>query len=358
MRNSQQLLVLASAVSAAALNAHRHAHHQAHIKRDVIFAHTAYTTVTVKATVTVFDDEVPSASPGVFAVPDDHKEKYAPAAVTAEAVPSFPVAPPPPAEVTAPVQVAVPTVAPQAPAFPVGVITPGGGGKRGLAYNQGSLVKAFDGGKPTWTYNWGQVADGAAGSDHEYVPMMWGPPHINGWSSNAEKAIANGAKNFLSFNECDHPGQCNLGAGEAAALHQQVMNPYAGRVRISTPAITNSQDPHQGIGWLSSFLGACGGQCAYDFCAVHWYDVPDSQKFLDHLEAANKVCGKPIWVTEFAPINSDDATVDDFLGKVMTAMDTDPRYSFVERYAFFMLADGMLTRNSQLSTYGKTYAFA
>jgi len=355
MRNTPQLLVLASAVSATALNAHRHAHHQAHIKRDVIFAHTAYTTVTVKATVTVYDDDVPSASPGIFAVPDDRKEKYAPAAATVSAAPTV-AAPPPPPEVTPLAQVLVPTSIPEVPA--AGIVAPGGPGKRGLAYNQGNLVKSFSGGKPTWTYNWAQVADGGAGSDHEFVPMMWGPPHLNGWEGNAEKAIANGAKNFLSFNECDHPSQCNMGAGAAASLHQQVMNPYGGRVRISTPAITNSQDPNQGIGWLRQFLGACGGQCVYDFCAVHWYDVPDPQLFLDHLEAAAKVCGKPIWVTEFAPINSDDATTDDFLGKVMKSMDTDPKYSFVERYAFFMLADGMLTRGNQLSTYGKTYAFA
>jgi len=356
MRNSQQLLVLASAMGAAALNAHRHAHH-AHIKRDVVFAHTAYTTVTVQATVTVYDDEIPAASPGVFA-PQDHKENYLPVAVT----PVVPVAPPPsqaaappPAEVT-PQAIALPTSVDVAP-----VDVPAGGsdvGKRGLAYNQGNLVKVFNGGKPTWTYNWGQVADGGAGSDHEFVPMMWGPPHLDGWAGNAEKAIANGAKNFLSFNECDHPSQANMGPGAAASLHQQVMNPYSGRVRISTPAITNSQDPNQGIGWLRQFLGACGGQCAYDFCAIHWYDVPDSQKFLDHLEDAHKVCGKPIWVTEFAPINSDDATINTFLGKVMTAMDTDSRYIFVERYAFFMLADGMLTRGNQLSTYGKTYAFS
>ena len=91
--------------------------------------------------------------------------------------------------------------------------------------------------------------------------------------------------------------------------------------------------------------------------AVHWYSPPDVKGFLDHMKAAHAACGKPIWINEFAPIGVDDAGVDDFLGKVMLEMDTNPEYNFIERYAYFMVADGILTQGNGLSRYGKTYAF-
>jgi hypothetical protein len=390
MLNSKQILVLVSAFLAEtqALNAHRHAHQQAHalMKKDTVFRHTAYTTVTAMVTVTEYEGDSPSTK-------EDYSEKYAPAssapAANVAVAPTFSAAPPPPPPPPPPAetQVAPPppppaetpsaqaqAVVPDVPAASVGVDlgagvgvsvgTGGAGGgfmgssKRGMAYNNGGLLNLFSGSKCTWSYNWAQTPDGSAPGGTEYVPMMWGPTHESGWEGNAERMIAEGAKNFLSFNECDHDAQCNMRPGDAAREHIRLMNKYQGRVRISTPAITNSGDPNQGIGWLRQFLGACGGQCAYDFCAVHWYSPPNVKDFLDHMKDAHSVCGKPIWITEFAPIGVDDAGIDDFLGKVMTEMDTNPEYSFIERYSYFMVADGILTSGNGLSRYGKTFAFS
>ncbi len=84
-------------------------------------------------------------------------------------------------------------------------------------------------------------------------------------------------RTLLSFNECDNAGQCNMDAASAAQQHINIMNKYSGRVRISTPSITNSGSVGQGVSWLNQFVQACNGQCVYDFCAAHWYNGPEYQ---------------------------------------------------------------------------------
>ena len=234
-----------------------------------------------------------------------------------------------------------------------------GSGARGLAYNSGDLLAPLlgSGTKCTWSYNWGQTADASAPSSLEFVPMLWGPTHSDGWSANAAAAIANGATNLLSFNECDNVGQCNLDPASAATAHIEYMNPFSGQARIGTPAITNSNTAGEGVDWLTAFLSACDGQCAYDFCAAHWYNGPDTNNFLNHLVAVHEACGKPVWITEFAPTGSDEE-ISAFLTTVMTAMDTDATYSFVERYSYFMVATGSLLSSSTTpSAYGSTFAY-
>ncbi|ERT00035.1 uncharacterized protein SPSK_09307 [Sporothrix schenckii 1099-18] len=234
-----------------------------------------------------------------------------------------------------------------------------GRGARGLAYNSGDLLTPLlgSGTKCSWSYNWGQIADASAPESLEFVPMLWAPTHSDGWSDNAAAAIAKGATSLLSFNECDNVGQCNMDPASAASAHIELMNPFSGKARISTPAITNSNIPGEGVDWLKSFVSACNGQCAFDFCAAHWYSPPDTSDFLNHLVAVHEACGKPVWITEFAPTGSDEE-ISAFLATVMKAMDTDPTYSFVERYSYFMAATGSLLSSSTTpSSYGSTFAY-
>lgn len=422
MLNSKQLVALVAALfaqEAIAMNAHRHAHAQFHAKKDVVYVDDVVT-VTDWTTVTVYDDGAPihTTKPKAIFKGGAHTEGYAKAttsskktstkttsssststsksttAPTTTALPTTSTTPKPApttlttsvvrapspkattsttapkvevqAQVdttTAVAAAAAPTTAAQKAATTQASSSSSGSssgaGKRGLAYNAGNLLAPFlgSGSKCTWSYNWGQQADSSAPSSLEFVPMLWGPTHADGWSSNAEAAIANGAKNFLSFNECDNAGQCNLDPASAAAAHKQYMNPYSGRVRIGTPAITNSQNAGEGVSWLTSFLSACGGNCAYDFCAAHWYNGPDTSDFLNHLVDVHNACGKPVWITEFAPTGSDDQ-ISAFLETVMEQLDTNPTYSFVERYSYFMAATGsLLSGTSSLSSYGNTYAY-
>jgi hypothetical protein len=280
----------------------------------------------------------------------------APAETTPVAVPV------PIVSISLPVAIVVPTTTTPAPVQTTAASAPAtGGNKRGLAYNDKNLLSGFLGGnsKVSWKYGWSQSDDGGT-EGIEFVPMLWGlgPNHEPTWKANAEKAIARGSAHFLSFNEPDNAGQANLSPSVAAQKHIELMAPYSGRVRISSPAITNSNIPGEGIDWLKSFLSACSGQCKLDFVPVHWYNQPNADEFLQHLVNVHEVANLPVWVTEFAPFGS-DSQINDFLQTVMKELDTNPKYNFVERYAYFMVnAGSLISSGKSLSTIGKTFAFA
>ncbi|KAI0181372.1 glycoside hydrolase family 128 protein [Hypoxylon sp. FL1284] len=233
-------------------------------------------------------------------------------------------------------------------------------GKRGAAYNDASLVKTLLGlsNKITWAYNWGS-SPGNLDSSVMYYPMLWSPApdHSSDWDSKAEAAISRGSDHFLSFNEPDIAAQANLSPGDAASGHIQYMNKYAGRVKISAPAISSSEDSGKGISWLNSFFDSCNGKCQVDFCAAHWYGPggeDGASQFLDHVTKVHQACdNKPVWVTEFQAISGD---ADAFLSAVTQKLDSD-EYSFVEKYSYFMLTEGSLMASATtLSAIGKIFA--
>lgn len=246
----------------------------------------------------------------------------------------------------------------------------GSSNKRGAAYNSASLVSPLigTGSKVSWAYNWGQTSDGLSevSSSLEFVPMLWGNKEqfFQTWSSNAKAAIASGSKYLLSFNEPDNAGQANMAASQAASYHQQYMNPLSGSASIGAPSITNSNTAGESLDWLSSWIDACGGKCDFDFCPVHWYNTIEAgaEDLLNFVTKAQSTCGegKTIWVTEFAPNvdNPSQEQISEFLTTVQDAFDNNSTYSFVERYSYFYVADGMLVSGSSATTSGNTFAYA
>ncbi|KAI8293176.1 Alkali-sensitive linkage protein 1 [Colletotrichum sp. SAR11_240] len=237
------------------------------------------------------------------------------------------------------------------------------GGKRGLAYNSASLVSNFFSSgnsceQCSWAYNWDSSSNGLSESLN-YVPMLWGPidTHTARWTANADAAIKAGSTHILSFNEPDLPAQANLDAATAATAHVKYMNPYSGKVKIGSPAITNSNIAGQGLDWLKAWVSACDtAGCAYDFCVTHWYSPSDAADTLfSHLQSVHEICGnKPVWLTEFAPLGSDDQ-ISSFVQTNVPKLDA---VSYLDRYSYFMVSDGVLTSGTGLSALGKTYASA
>ncbi|KAI0424908.1 glycosyl hydrolase catalytic core-domain-containing protein [Xylaria sp. FL1042] len=270
-----------------------------------------------------------------------------------------------PTEVTSVVE--TPTVIPTTSAIPTTssaapttTSVSSSGEKRGLAFNDATLVQEFLtlGGQASWAYNWGASASDLP-EGVTYYPMLWSPApdHSNGWDGFATDAISKGADALLSFNEPDIASQANMSPQDAASGHIQWMNPYAGKARISSPAISSSENANQGIDWLKQFFSACNGQCQVDFCAAHWYGpggANGASLFLQHLKDVNTACdGKPVWVTEFA---AESDSIDDFMSTIVEALSTD-EYSFVEKYSYFMASVGELFSSAtELSSYGKIYA--
>ncbi|RDA87328.1 hypothetical protein CP532_2620 [Ophiocordyceps camponoti-leonardi (nom. inval.)] len=372
---------------ALAFNSHRHLHR----RRIGAAKHTRWVTYVTTVTVDA-PQQAPYSEPTPAPAPV-HRQPEAPKAVAAAP------APPPfrnDAEVVAPaaplttLAVALKPVAsllqPVAsylpPLVPPPVKPSGGGGKggkghagsgsgpvfsgkRGLAYNEATLANHFDdqcNGCSVWAYNWGSSPQGLAGNI-SYVPMLWGnkPMFIDHWQSDAQKAVDNGAKAMLSFNEPDNGGQAKMSPEQAAQLHVQHMNPWGGKALIGSPAVTNSGQPGEGLQWLEGFLKACDGQgekCRVDFCVVHWYSQPQyADTLYDHIAKAHKLCGgKPVWLTEFGPVDAAGQQADAaaFLKEVIPKLDA---IDYLHAYAPFMCSAGKLMSSANaMSETGKVYA--
>lgn len=71
----------------------------------------------------------------------------------------------------------------------------------------------------------------------------------------------------MSFNEPDLSSQSNLSPAVAAAGYLTYMQPFAGKAKLGSPAITNGGGS-MGLSWLSSFMTACSG-CQIDFGMIN-----------------------------------------------------------------------------------------
>lgn len=131
------------------------------------------------------------------------------------------------------------------------------------------------------------------------------------------------------------------------------LEPFAGRVKLSTPAITNGPPPDMGIGWMEQFLEECS-DCTFDFAAIHWYSNNDPEGFKKHVSMCHESTGLPIWVTEFAADGEEEEQIS-FLENVLGWLDEQ---DYVERYAYFGVFPGFLVNESGdgLSDLGKVYA--
>lgn len=226
-----------------------------------------------------------------------------------------------------------------------------GTGKRGLAYTNAALTQCFDydTSQVSWGYNWDSQSRGL--SPHfEYVPMMWGLKSwaMDNWFNAADAALAAGSRHLLSFNEPDMAGQADLTVSAAVAAHKKYMDPYKGRARISSPAVSNA-----GLKWLGSFLDSCT-DCTIDFVAVHWYDSASNvayfKSYINDVIALAK--GKPVWLTEFGGSGSQAEQVK-FLQEIMPWLD---QQAGVERYAWFGVFDGNLVSGQTANPLGNTFA--
>ncbi|KZL87862.1 hypothetical protein CI238_12829 [Colletotrichum incanum] len=236
------------------------------------------------------------------------------------------------------------------------------GGKRGFAYNDAALVNKFTDNvqctQCSWAYNWDSTDNGLSRQSVNFVPMLWSPAknHTDRWSQNVDAMISSGSTHILSFNECDRPDQCHLDAASAAAAHVKLVNRYAGRVRIGSPAISNSAVDGQGLHWLELWVRTCDDLgCEYDFCVTHWYG--DSvENLMEQIASVHEICrGKPVWLTEFAIDSGSDEQHAAFITAVVPQLDA---VEYIERYAYFMIQDGRFVSGSTITSSGQAYAEA
>jgi len=233
------------------------------------------------------------------------------------------------------------------------------GSKKGIAFNDVAYIDAFPASDISYAYNWGSsYSGGSIPSNIEFVPLLWcnSESLTSVWQANAQQYIDAGTTHLMSFNEPDLDTQCNIDPATAAAAYKTyISDMFGGKgIKLGAPAVTNGGGS-MGLTWLQNFIEACT-DCQIDFVALHWYNPASlASDFQSHVQQANQLTGKPVWVTEYGCTGSTDAEVESFLQTVNPWMD---QQSYVERYSYFMATtgDGMLCDStSELSGIGDAY---
>lgn len=246
--------------------------------------------------------------------------------------------------------------------------------KRGLAYNDKSpsLDIFLSHPKITWAHCWSAL-DFSLPRQLEFVPTLtdlsaYSTSH---WSSQLQRALSRktttpAAKTqyVMSFNEPDqHDQTAFMDPSAAAAAYKKYISPLSSpRIKLGSPSITNGVVPGMGLNYLSSFLSACGSDCPIDFIPIHWYGCPDGACPVSEdvalfkkqiTDATTAAAGKPVWIPEFQRLGDQDGQVE-FLSEVLPWLDADEQGQ-IERYAYFMVAEGFLLEGGGLSKVGEIY---
>jgi len=227
--------------------------------------------------------------------------------------------------------------------------------KRGLPFNEPSMIENFDGGdwQVNWAYNWDSETDDLPGY-LEFVPMLWSADqnHVPQWATNAQAALDSGSGHLLSFNEPDSAAQANMDPGYAAQMYMQYMQPFADKASLGGPAVSNGPN---GLTWLSNFLDSCDALgCTIDFIPFHWYDsATNFAYFYNYMGQAQQTAqGRQIWITEFAATGTTAQQVN-FLNTVMPWLDQQDN---IYRYAWFGAQPGQLVNaDASLTAVGSAY---
>jgi hypothetical protein len=217
----------------------------------------------------------------------------------------------------------------------------GAGRKRGIAYgyNSDGDLAALSAGIGWW-YNWALPPDRTLVSSYEafgvdFVPMVWGGGSLDPAKLAAQ--VPSGATYLLTFNEPNFGTQSNLTPAQAAALWPKIEAFAKSRsLKIVSPALNycgsncNQTNPFT---WLDQFFAACSG-CQVDYVGAHWYacTVAALTGYLAQYESKYK---KPIWLTEFACLDSPPITVaaeEQYMKDAVAALEADP---MVFRYSWF-----------------------
>jgi hypothetical protein len=84
--------------------------------------------------------------------------------------------------------------------------------------------------------------------------------HLSSYQANVNAAISAGATHLLGFNEPDLGAQSNLSPQQAADPWKKYVQPFAGRVKLVSPAVMNGGPPRAWPGWTHSLSLAPAAQ--------------------------------------------------------------------------------------------------
>ncbi|KIY01749.1 uncharacterized protein Z520_01887 [Fonsecaea multimorphosa CBS 102226] len=226
--------------------------------------------------------------------------------------------------------------------------------KRGLVYTNVTTLDFYPPPSPyiSWSYNYYSLPNASdnvgpyPSSQYRFIPLLYNDADslTSIWPANVNFSIANyGTDAIFGFNEPDanFNGQSsNMPVAESVQGYVNFMQPFAGRVKIGAPAVTNTGG---GLTYLAQFLGnATQLNLTIDFLNIHWYASPYNIDYFESylLQTYNLSlqyfpdAPVPVWVTEFGMDmdNYDQNTTVQFLKNASSFMDDT---FWVERYAWF-----------------------
>ena len=202
--------------------------------------------------------------------------------------------------------------------------------KKGLAGYPNEIASIH----PSWIYNWSGNEPANLSGSVEFVPMEWGYYGNSGNTNvnwlNYVKAQS-GVQEVLGYNEPDSTSQANLSVSSALDGWQYLQQTG---LPLGSPAAVHADDS-----WMQQFMaGAAQRGYRVDFVTIHWYGGNDPAGFLAYVDHIHAMYGKPVWITEFAPVDwsgGGGVTAADaysFMQQVIPVLNSR---SYVQRYAWF-----------------------
>lgn len=147
-------------------------------------------------------------------------------------------------------------------------------GKRGLSYTNDTFTQPYSlsgqNSQVSWGYDWYYSRykndDNITNPAITFYPLLFNDAEslAQAWPAAALAAIDDGADALMSFNEPDlcHDGSACMTVQQSVAAYRRSMQPFAGKVRLGAPAITQN-----GLDYLGQFLGNCT-ECTIDFINI------------------------------------------------------------------------------------------
>ncbi|CAH5863820.1 MULTISPECIES: glycosyl hydrolase [Klebsiella] len=206
--------------------------------------------------------------------------------------------------------------------------------KKGLGVIPGnSLNKGYTTGfkklNVQWYYNWGIYPERGMPHGILYVPMLGNKKTLKNINAVTSYPYV------LLFNEPDVSGALtkSISPEEAASLFKNVMNKLQ-NIKVISPAPQNPWN-----NWLTNFNSMSFNSKPMNAVAMHWYGLPDINKFKrDVLYIHNKYKSN-LWITEFGiriPCSDNSLEnqrkVSDFLRNALEFLNSQ---QYVEKYSWF-----------------------
>ncbi|HLP78068.1 MAG TPA: glycosyl hydrolase [Candidatus Paceibacterota bacterium] len=222
----------------------------------------------------------------------------------------------------------------------------------------------------SWSYNWDRTTGTSLPSQVVYEPMQWGPwwPDMNTLQNSYTAWHATPKPLYLlGFNEPDKSDQANMSAAWAITLWPQLQ---AMNLPLLSPAAANAY----GSWWTDFFNDAANRGYRVDYTAAHFYVEPYTDSFIGHLTDVYNNTGRPVWLTEFSPVdwsntkNWSEQGNYNFLAEFMWMAED---ISWLKRYSIFLFSgtpsanpwdmdghrgDFFQSDGTTLTPYGELYA--